>query len=172
MQTLPVSLTTVGEVYSAYPPISSVTALTSAVIAQAYMGPTEAFILGKVAKLYPIAGLISNLPPVLHAIATRETIYRISLSRLMSQFPPSQTGKATIQVMHDEDMKLLDAIRDGDMTLLDSSLQVIDPTLGNVEIWSSTQDYNPTFHEGDWTEMVQDTDKLDDIEDVRDGRGL
>lgn len=132
-------------------------------LAQAYAGPVEAFILGKVAKLYSIPDLVGRLPPVLHAIATRETIYRVSLSRLMTQFPASQTGKATIQVMHDEDMKMLDAIGAGDMTLLDSSLQVIDPTLGNVEIYSTTMDYHPTFHEGARLDQVQDQSKLEAI---------
>lgn len=146
--------------------------MTSAVLAQTYAGPTEALILGRVAKLYPRSALFPNLPPVLHAIATREVIYRVSLSRLMTSFPPSQTGKATIQVQHDEDVKLLQEIADGDMPLLDSSGELIAPSLGNVELYSTTMDYNPTFHEGDRLEQVQDTDKLDDIEADRLDRGL
>lgn len=172
MQTLPVSLTTVGEVFSAYPPISSVTALTSGVIAQAYAGPVQAYILGKIAKLYPPDSLFPNLPPVLHAVATRETIYRISMSRLMTSFPSSQTGKATIQVMHDEDMKLLTEIVEGDMSLIDSSGQVLLPSLGVVEIFSTTAGYNPTMHEGSFLDMIRDERKLDDIINDRLGEGL
>ena len=149
------------------------TALTSGVLAQAYAGPVEAFILGKVAKLYsPLSALVASQPPLLHAIATREIIYRVSMSRLMTQFPSSQAGKATIQVQHDEDMKLLAEIAAGEVTLLDSSLQIIEPSQSNVEFYSTTMGYNPTMHEGSYLDMVRDETKLDDIIDARLGVGL
>ena len=124
------------------------TALTSGLVAQAYAGPVQAYILGKVAKLYPPPSLFPSLPPVLHAIATRETIYRLSLSRLVMTFPSVQAGKLSLQVLHDEDMKLLESIAAGDMPLLTASDQLLDPSLSAVEIYSTTMNYHPTFHEG------------------------
>lgn len=132
----------------------------------------QAFVLSKIAKLYPPSILFPNLPPVLHAVATRETIYRLSLSRLVMTFPSVQAGKLSLQVLHEEDMKMLESIADGDMPLLDSSDAVLDPSLGAVEIWSSTQDYNPTFHEGARLDQVQDETKLDDIINARLDNGL
>lgn len=148
------------------------TALTSGVISQAYAGPVQAFVLSKIAKLYPPSVLFPNLPPVLHAVATRETIYRVSLSRLVSTFPSAQAGKLSLQVLHDEDMKLLDSIAAGDMPLLNSSDAVIDPSLGAVEIFSTTMDYLPTFHEGARLDQVQDEVKLQALIDERLDRGL
>lgn len=122
--------------------------------------------------MYNVATLMTDVPPLLHAIATRETIYRISISRLMSSFPAAQAGKATIQVQHEEDVALLEAIADGSMPLLTASLQSIPTNESAVEVFSTTMDYNPTFHEGSREEQVQDSDKLDDIVDARRGRGL
>jgi hypothetical protein len=141
-------------------------------LAQAYAGPVQAFILAKVAKLYPVANLFPALPPVLHAIATRETIYRCALGRLMTQVPPSQAGKSTMIVQHEEDMKLLGEIADGAFPLLSSSEQLIEPSLANVEIYSTTMDFNPTFHEGALVDQVIDTEKLDAIIEAREDRGL
>jgi hypothetical protein len=142
------------------------------VIAQVYAGPVEAYILGKVSQLYSLPVVMSNLPPLLHAIATRETIYRISLSRLMTSFPAAQAGKATIQVMHEEDMKLLDEIATGGLPLITTSLEVVPADSTTKEIYSTTMDYNPTFHEGSWYNMVRDTQKLEDLIAEREGRGL
>lgn len=123
----------------------------------------QSFVLAKVAKLYPPAVLFPNVPPVLHAIATRETIYRVSTSRLLMTFPSAQAGKLGMQVLHDEDMKMLDMIGAGDLPLLDALDQIIDPSLNAIEIFSTTMDYHPTFHEGARLDQVQDEDKLNDI---------
>lgn len=105
----------------------------------------------------------SSPVPLLSAIAMRETIYRISLSRLMTSFPAAQAGKATIQVMHEQDQELLRQIMEGEIPLLDSSLQPIAVNAGGMEIYSTTMDYNPTFHEGEWADMNVDCEKLQDI---------
>ena len=132
----------------------------------------QSFILSKIAKLYPPNLIFPNLPPVLHAVATRETIYRLSLSRLVMTFPSVQAGRLSLQVMHEEDMKMLESIADGEMPLLDSSDAVIDASLGAVEIFSTTQDYNPTFHEGARLDQVLDERKLEDIINARLNVGL
>lgn len=122
--------------------------------------------------MYSLPVVLENLPPVLSAIATRETIYRISLSRLMAAFPAAQQGKATIQVMHEEDMKLLDEIAKGSFPLVTTSLAVVPTNSSGKEIFSTTMDYNPTMHEGSIRDMVIDTQKLDDIINDRLSRGL
>lgn len=164
------SYTTVGEIQSAYPPITSVTALTSAVISQAFIGGVEAEINGKISKRYSLP--LALPAPLLSAIALRESIYRISMSRLMSSVPSAQTGRATVTILHEADQKLLEEIANGDVQLLDNSMQVIAADIGQTEIYSTTMNFNPTFHEGPWVNQVQDWDKLDAILDERQGRGL
>ena len=164
--TLPVSYTTVSLVTSAYPAINSVSNINSAVVAQ-FAGTVEAQINAKISKKYtlPIAGDC----PILTAIATRETIYRIAVQRLLAQFPPAQQGQHPMQVQHKEDLAILDEIASGEMQLIavnsDGSFSVlIAADTAQMEIFSTTKGYVPTMHEGDWGGMVIDPNKLDDID--------
>lgn len=163
--TLPVSYTSVSRVNTAYPAISSVSAITSGVVHQ-FAGDVEAEINGRIAGRYTLPLTVEC--PMLTAIATRETIYRIAVQRALVQFPPAQQGAHPMQVQHRDDQKLLDLIANGSVKLVDSSGAQILVETTQMELYSTTKDYLPTMHEGDWTEMVQDPDKLDDLEADRD----
>jgi hypothetical protein len=63
---------------------------------------------------------------------------------------------------------LLEQIANGEVQLITNSGAVIEPDLTQLEIWSTTMDYNPTMHEGEITDMVQDESKLEDILNDRD----
>ena len=131
-----------------------------------YAGDVEAEINGRIATRYALP--LAAECPILTAIATRETIYRIAVQRALVQFPPAQQGAHPLQVQHRDDQKLLDLIASGSIKLVDASGAQISADVTQAEIYSTTKDYLPTFHEGSWAEMIQDPDKLDDIEADRD----
>ena len=164
--------TDIGSVYGAYPAINSAqtTGLNSAAVL-AFITQAENEINAKVSNRYSLP--VSNGCPILATIALRESIFRIAIQRGLVHFPPAVQGRAPLAVQHDMDQKLLREISEGTFNLLDNSLAVIAPSLTDRgEIYSNTMNYNPTFHEGDWPDQVRDTDKLDDLEADRQGRGL
>ena len=163
--TLPVSYTSVTRVNSAFPAISSVSNINSAIIAQ-YAGDVEAEINALISKRYALPLTVEV--PILIAIATREAIYRIAVQRALVQFPPAQQGQHPMQVQHKDDQKLLEKIADGDIQLIDSTGAVIAVDVTQLEVYSTTKNYVPTFHEGSWVDTTQDQSKLDDIDADRD----
>lgn len=164
MITLPVSYTSVSRVGSAFPMLNSVSNITSGVIHQ-YAGDVQAEIDALIGKRYTLPLTVEC--PILTAIATRETIYRLAVQRGLVQFPPAAQGRAPLAVQHEGDQKLLEKIAKGDIGLVDASGAAIGANLQQIEIYSTTQGYLPTMHEGPWTEMVQDPDKITDLENDR-----
>lgn len=162
-----------GSVFAAYPAINSAqvkSGLSSAVVL-GFIDQVEAEVNAKVSNRYALP--MTVVCPLVAAIALRETIYRICLQRALVQFPPATQGKAPLAVQHEQDQKMLDAIAEGEMNLVDSSLAVIGPiSTGRGQIFSTTMNQNPTFTELGRTSQVQDTDKLDALEAERIGRGL
>ena len=162
---VPLAYTTVTRINSAFPAITSITNINSAIVCQ-YAEDVEAEIDAVISKRYALPLTVTC--PILVAIATREAIYRIAVQRALVQFPPAQQGKAPLQVQHEDDQKLLDKIADGKIQLVSSSGAVVAADLTQIEIYSTTKGYLPTFHEGAWTDMVRDQNKLDDIVADRD----
>lgn len=145
--------------------LSSVSNITSGIIAQ-FAGDVEAVINAKISKRYPIPLTVEC--PILTAIATREAIYQAVVQRVLIQFPPVQQGQHPMQVQHKEDQDLLKELSEGGLQLVDSSGAVLAADITQMDIYSTTKDYVPTFHEGAWPDMIQDEDKLDDILTDRD----
>lgn len=162
--TLAITYTAVSRVNSAFPAIQSVSNINSAIISQ-YCGDVEAEINLYVGKRYALPLTVDC--PILTAIATRETIYRIAVQRALVQFPAAQQGKAPLQVQHEDDQAMLKMIADGELVLISSSGDVISVDLSALQIYSTSKTYVPTFHEGPWTEQIQDSNKLRDIESER-----
>lgn len=162
---VPLTYTTVTRINSAFPALSSVSNITSAVVAQ-YATDVEAEIDAVISTRYALP--LASTCPILTAIATRETIYRIAVQRALVQFPPAQQGKAPLQVQHEDDQKLLVKIAEGNLRLVTTSGAVVAISTSQIPIYSTTMNYLPTFHEGDWGAMVQDKDKIDDITSDRD----
>lgn len=161
-----------GSIFAAYPAINTaqLTGLNSAVVV-GFIDQVEAEINAKVSAKYALP--FSNGCPIVATLALREAIFRIGIQRGLVHFPPAVQGRAPLAVQHEMDQKLLDQIATGKMNLLDNSLAVIGvSTTERGEIYSTTMNYNPTFHEGSQYDQVRDTDKLDAIEDAREGRGL
>ena len=155
-----VSYTSVERINQAFPAISSVSNITSAVVAQ-YAESVESEINAKISKRYTIPLTVQS--PLLIAIATRETIYRIAVQRALVQFPPAQQGRHPMQSQHIDDQKLLEQIAEGGVQLIGADGVALAANTTDVEVYSTTKTYLPTFHEGAWGDMVQDQDKLDDI---------
>jgi len=163
--TSPVSYTSVARVNSAFPAISSVSNITSGVVHQ-YAGDVESEINAMISKRYALP-LTADVP-LLTAIATRETIYRIAVQRALVQFPPAQQGQHPMLTQHRDDQKLMERIMNGEIQLTSDVGAVVAADITQLEVYSTTKDYLPTFHEGDWGSMIQDSDKLDDIDADRD----
>ena len=89
------------------------------------------------------------------------------VQRLLIQFPPAQQGSHPLQIQHKDDLALLDKIAEGEVTLISASGAIIAADVTQMDIYSTTMDYLPTFHEGDWGSMTQDQTKLDDIDAAR-----
>lgn len=169
MATLPVSYSNVGEVGSAFPAISSVTAINSAIVAQ-MMGSVEAEINVKIGKRYDLPLTVEC--PILQAISTRETIYRLLIQRQLIHFPAAQQGKHPLMVQHQDDQKLLDQIMNGEIQLTSSSGEPLPADTTQMEFYSTTKDYIPTFNEGLFENMIQDNALLDAIDDDTDAKAL
>ena len=157
--------TSVTRINSAFPAISSVSNINSAIVSQ-YATDVEAEIDSIISNRYTLP--LSVTCPLLAAIATRETIYRIAVQRALVQFPPAQQGKAPLQVQHEDDQKLLTKIAQGELGLVSTTGAVVAVSTTLIQITSTTKDYLPAFHEGAWGDMIQDPDKLDAILSDRD----
>lgn len=157
---LPLSYTTVTRINSAFPAINSVSNINSAIICQ-YAEDVEAEIDAVISKRYALPLTVTS--PILVAIATRETIYRIAVQRALVQFPPAQQGQHPMQMQHLDDQKLLEKIANGVIQLVGATGTVVTADVTQMEIYSTTKTYVPTFHEGAWTDMQVDQNKLDDI---------
>lgn len=165
IQTLPVVYTSVTRINSAFPAISSVSNINSAIVAQ-YAGDVEAQINAVISKRYALPLTVES--PILIAIATREAIYRICVQRALIHFPPAQQGQHPMQAQHKEDQDLLKQIADGAIQLVDASGAAVSFDTSQIEVFSTTKNYQPTFHEGPWTDQVQDPDKIRDALSERD----
>lgn len=169
---MPPYYTAVDSVYFGYPAINTarLTGLNSVVVG-GFIDQVENEINAKVSNRYALPLTVTC--PILATLALRESIFNIAINRGLVHFPPAVQGKSPLMVQHEMDQKLLERISDGEINILNSSLQVITPlTTGRGEVYSTTMDLNPTFHEGSWVDQVQDTDKLVTIDADRQGRGL
>ena len=154
----PASYTTVSLCVLGFPAINSVSTLTSAGIAL-YIGTVEAEINARIGKRYVLPLAVDC--PILTAIATRESIFRVAVQRGLIQFPPAQQGRAPLAVAHAEDQKMLDRIAEGEVELVNSSGAIIAASTSDLLVASTTKGYKPTFHEGQFTDMVQDQSQID-----------
>lgn len=157
---MPPLYTVVTRINSAYPAITSVSNISSAVVCQ-FIDNTEAEINGYIAKKYDLP-LVGSYP-LLTAIADRETIYRIVTQRALIQFPPAQQGQHPLQIQHKDDQALLAKIASGEIPLVTSSGALLEVDSTAMEVFSTTQDYVPTMDEGPTEDQVVDRNKLFDI---------
>lgn len=158
-----VTYTTVDRIKQELPMVSSLTTVSSAQIA-AFIENTDAVINGMIALNYTVPATGSGVPPLLQTICSDGVIYRI-LRRVFTQ---ERLRDSNWPSQYKDSMDLLRQIAQGEIPLVDGSGNVLDASTAQAPITSNTKGYLPTFHEGRWSEQVQDSDKIEDIEFDRD----
>lgn len=121
----------------------------------------ETLINAKIAKKYTLP--LTVAVPILETLATELAVYNVLTSRI------------TIQKEHPwfmrfkNAMSTLDQIAKGDLSLVSVAGAVLAERSDIGEVWSSKQNYIPTFGEGSQEDNIQDSDK---VQDELDERGL
>lgn len=162
MSTLPVSYTSVEKILTAISPLGSVSTLTSSVM-QRGAGEMEARINAVLSRRYTIP--FTEYVPILDTISTMLSVQHLLKLRYINF---AEIDAEALLGRFDQANEDLLAIATGSLQMINSSGTVIAERGDLVEVWSSTEDYHQTFHEGAWPDMFRDPDKLDDIEDERD----
>lgn len=153
--------TSVEQCYAVVSDLGSVTNLTSAQIVDGFIKPAESIINAIISNIY-IVPIVPG-PPLLEALATDLTLYRILSQRIFNQ---QRLKDSVWPLRFKESMDILKQIVDGAITLVDSAGNILPQ--GNVAVAESTTTrYLPTFHEGPTVDQIQDRDKIRDIEDDR-----
>lgn len=160
MTTYVVSYTNVDRILTALPQIGSGSTVGSNTILS-YAEQAESLINVKLGKLYSLP--FTSSVPVLTTIATDLAIYNLLSKRIFA----SQKISENVVSFFEKAQALLDDIASGELPLMDSDGALVATSNTNMEVWTNNQGYNPTFHEGEWRDMVQDPDKLQDISDDR-----
>lgn len=158
---LPASYCNVQDIFEVVPSIGSHSSITSAYIA-AEIGRTQAMIDGRLAARYSVP--FSPVPHLIEAIAVDLSAKAIIEKRI---FSTNRTADDKMLTGFEHAMKLLSAVASGTVSLVDSAGSIVAGRADVAQIWSSTDDYAPTMHSGEWADMVQDPDRLDDIADER-----
>lgn len=151
---LPASYATVGDVLSRYPPIGSVSAISSSQVALA-IGATQARIDSVLSQRYAVP--FSPLPPVIEMIAGDLACLRLVETRILVMTQQGQTTKVmmwTQQLQASAD--LLASLASGKTPLITGSGTVMGQTAtGAGEVWSSTMSNTPTFIGQDWADVQE-----------------
>jgi phage gp36-like protein len=160
------SYTTVDRVLQADPQIGSVSDITSSQIATVFIADAEAMIDSYLAKYYTTPVSAANVTfPVLTAIATDITIYRILSHRVFTQ---ERLKNSVWPDRFKEGIAWLEGIAQGGVTLVGVNSEgggVVQPDIAtNVEMWSNTIGYHPTMSELDEEYSTVDSEKIDDLE--------
>ena len=165
---MPVSYTTVSLMVMTLPDLGSITTLTSAHL-YGYAEQAESLINAKIARLYSLPLTAPAKIDPIWKIATTVGIYYTLVQRLFTQ---ERLNSSPWPDRYKEDMALLDQIATGEIPLVDGSGTIVGGRTDVAEVWSTTKDYEPTFHEGPWSLQIQDEDKIEDELDKRDLSGF
>lgn len=151
------SYTNVDQVKAYYPAIGSASNVTSATIFEYITAVTDE-IDSALAQRYtlPIAAAV----PILQTLAKRMSVFDLLTIRVMANATMDQMKGNPFFGRLKESRAMLDNIRDGVQVLVTSSGAIVDQRDDFAGVHSSSSDYLPTFHEGEWTEMIQDENKI------------
>lgn len=164
------SYTNVDKVLAFSPVIGSASNISSATVYEFVQAATDEIdqALSKRYTLPPYSTQGSASVPVLQTIATRISALDLMTLRALAQWTADQDTKSPFYSRLKEARSMLNDIRDGKAQLLDSSGAVIPERVDIVGAWSDTMGTLPTMHEGSFTDMVQDQNKIDTLLDERD----
>lgn len=164
------SYTNVAKVLAFSPLIGSASNISSSTVYEFIQAATDEIdqALSKRYALPPYSTQGSASIPLLQTIATRVSALDLLTLRAQAQWTADQEKSSPFFGRLREARKLLEDIRDGKAQLLDSSGAQVPERTDIVGAWSNTQGSLQTMHEGEFTDMVQDADKLDSLLDERD----
>jgi hypothetical protein len=101
-------------------------------------------------------------PPLIRTIAREKASYVYLRSQIFQQ---DGSRSPWVEAIGERADRLLQGLIEGTIKLVTGSGTLIDRiTTPDTTIWSSTQDYVPTFDLRDMTEQEIDEDRLDDLE--------
>ncbi len=160
--TLPVSYSSVEDVFETLPDIGSITNITSSQIANT-IGQAQALVDSKISRNYALP--ISAIPPLLNSITTNIAIYYL-LSRRM--FSAKKLADSPWPDRYKEDIDTLNCIAEGTCLLIESDGDLLTARTDVADVKSNTSGYQQTFHEGPQLDQIQDPDKIEDLQDDRD----
>lgn len=159
---LPASYSTVENVQLVLSAIGSVTSINSASIA-ALIGRGQARVDARLARRFEVP--FAGPPPIIETITTDLAAYEI-LRRL---FTAQRMNNSEWPDRFRDADKLLQELADGKAEIVTASGTVLQGRNDVAEIWSSSENYLPTFHEGPIGTQVRDSDKISDLLSERDG---
>lgn len=161
--TLPVTITSVQQILDTQPLIASASAVTSAAIYSA-LGQEEAKIWTKLAVRYALP--LSPIPPMVTVLAIDLTVNNLLVKQAILT---NTLDKSPWPAYYSSAQAYLDMLSNGDIDLLNQSLQAIAAT--QLTMYFSGTGYAPTFSEVPSEYIFPDPNKqADDIND-RDSRG-
>ena len=161
---LPVNYTTITNVLLTRTELGSITTLSSAMIYQE-IGKVEATINARLAKLYAVP--VTPTPPLLETLATDLTVYKLLADR--SLFKTERLKDSPWFELQRQAWALVDQLAEGKITLITSAGAVVKATGTQIEAYSTTMTYDPTFHDGaqGFEEFLDDAQKATDEEAKR-----
>jgi phage gp36-like protein len=159
------SYTNVQRVIDSYPAIGSASTINSATIFEGIQAVSDE-IDQALAKRYTLP--LSAPVPALQTIATRMTLFDLLTIRGMAQWSGDQKDANPFYGRLKDARRMLEDIRDGESVLVSSSGMVIAERTDIAGAWSNTMGTLQTMHEGEFTDMVQDSDKIDSLLNARD----
>lgn len=159
--TLPVSYTTVSLMLVTFPELGSATTLNSLAMAT-FAGDAQAEVNAAIVRQYSLP--LGEIP-ILQTLTTEIAIYR-TITRRAIPIPSARAQEWVAR--YAEAREMLAKIATGEIPLVTSGGGLVAGRTDISEIWSTTKDYLPTFHEGPATQTPQDQDKIDALLDERD----
>lgn len=160
------SIANVGMMYTAFPALSSKSAATSAQLYYHLEGAAYE-VIGKLAKRYSLP--YAQTSGLLHAQVANIAV-RLALQGFLEEraFTQERSKESEWPSEFDKQRDLLDEIASGAIPLVNNDGTIIDGNATQVQVWSNTSGYLPTFTE-DPSDMNQDVDP-DKIDNIRSDR--
>ena len=149
------SYSTVGNIYSLYPRVGSMTTINSASVSF-YLDQAENEINGYLINNYTMP--FSSTPPVIGTLTTEYGLVKI-LERFFTQELGSENAWVTERKNYI--LEYLGKLNTGEVGLFDNSMQIITWNAGDT-ILSNTMNYNPAFNVLNEVYQQMDGDRLQD----------
>lgn len=152
--------TTVSNMLVMLPNVMSRSNVTSSQLAY-FIDFAESQVDGYLSKRYSLP-LSTPTPKLVETLSTEISVYELLSKRI---FVGEVAADSMWVKSYKEAMDMLREIARGRISITDSAGAQLSE--GNIEIWSSTETYLPTFTEDDQLSQYIDDDKIDDIRQAR-----